>query len=162
MTGQGDKNINMIKCTIIHNVSGPTMKCNLKQQGINYVTTRSLWLSVLCAGKQAVRVWERPGRRVHTHLIISQTRFGGHVVWRICLLPCWLCALPQKWDPASLRLIGWLAKYILMDTTVRLMMSDLVCLWLWLFVIAVIGADQKEKPGGICLLQTSGFTWRTS
>lgn len=56
------------------------MKRNLKQQGINCVTTHILWLSVECSGKQAVRVWERPGRWVHTHLIISQTQFEGHVV----------------------------------------------------------------------------------
>lgn len=77
-------------------VSRPTMRRNLKQQSISYVTTHSLWLSVLCAGKETVRVWEKPGRCVHTHLIISQTCFGGHIIWRICLLPCWLCALPQK------------------------------------------------------------------
>lgn len=30
------------------------MRGNLKQQGVNDVTTRRLWLSVLCAGSQSV------------------------------------------------------------------------------------------------------------
>lgn len=149
MTGQGDKNIN-IKYTIIDNASRPTMKRNLKQQGMNYVTTRSLrWVFCVQANRQSE--CGRGLAAVFTHtwlsliLVLGATSSEGSAC---CQADCgWLFA--------------WLTKYVFMDTSVKLMMSDLVCLWLWLFVTTVM-MRTNQKEGGVCLLQTWGFTWRTS